>query len=383
MGVRTAAAVVPRQDEFIGQKPARKLQGRPRMIEFFAGSGLVECGLGGMFETVWANDICTKKANVYTANHGPEVFHLGDIQDIDGSGIPAAHLSWASFPCQDLSLAGLTSGIEAERSGLVWQWLRILDGMPVRPKVLVAENVVGLVSTAGGKNYRQLHLALQERGYRVGAVLLNAKHFVPQSRPRIFVVAIADDIDIPEDLIDNSPNWLHNDAIIRVSKGLPGWVWWRMPHPMPRRISLASIIEWDAPADSAAVTERNLSMMPEAHRNKLLAASDDDTVVATGYKRTRMGKQVLEVRFDGIAGCLRTPEGGSSRQMLIMKRGGTISTRLLTVRETARLMGASEDFVIPGGYNDGYKAMGDAVAAPVAEYLGRQLLLQLTEAAYE
>ena len=353
------------------------------MIEFFAGSGLVDCGLKEMFETVWSNDICAKKAKVYTANHSGEPFHIGDIQEINGRWIPPANLSWASFPCQDLSLAGLTSGIEAERSGLVWQWLRILDEMQERPKVLVAENVVGLVSTAGGENYRLLHLALQERGYRVGAILLNAKHFVPQSRPRIFVVAIADDVEIPEHMIDDSPNWLHSEAIVRVSKGLPGWVWWKMPHPAPRRTSLASVIERGAPTDPESVVERNLRMMAENHRKKLLEASDNETVVATGYKRTRLGKQVLEVRFDGIAGCLRTPEGGSSRQLLIMKRGGKISTRLLTVRETARLMGAPEAFIIPGGYNDGYKAMGDAVAAPVAAYLGRHLLRQLTEAAYE
>ena len=123
-------------------------------------------------------------------------------------------------------------------------------------------------------------------------------------------------------------------------------------------------------------------MMAEKHRKKLLDVSDDEIFVATGYKRTRAGNQVLEVRFDGLAGCLRTPEGGSSRQLLIMKRYGKISTRLLTVRETARLMGAPEEFVIPGGYNDGYKAMGDAVAAPVAEYLGQHLLRKLTAAAY-
>jgi len=383
MGVRTAVAIVPKYDERIDKKTARACQNRPRMIEFFAGSGLVDYGLGEMFETVWANDICEKKAKVYTANHAPKPFHIGDIQQVDGKSIPPAQISWASFPCQDLSLAGLTSGIEAERSGLVWQWLRILDEMSERPKVLVAENVVGLISTAGGKNYRLLHLALQARGYRVGAVLLNAKHFVPQSRPRIFVVAIADDIEIPEELIDNAPNWLHSDAIKRVSLGMPGWIWWNMPHPAPRRISLTSIVEWDAPADPEVVMERNLNMMPEKHRQKLMDIPDNETFVATGYKRTRAGKQVLEVRFDGIAGCLRTPEGGSSRQMLIMKRQGKISMRLLTVRETARLMGAPEEFIIPGGYNEGYKAMGDAVAAPVAEYLGRNLLKKLTEAAYE
>jgi DNA (cytosine-5)-methyltransferase 1 len=353
------------------------------MIEFFAGSGLVDCGLGEWFETVWANDICAKKANVYTANHGFRVFHLGDIQDMTGSRIPAAQLSWASFPCQDLSLAGLTNGIEAERSGLVWQWLRVLDEMAVRPNVLVAENVVGLVAAADGKNYRQLHLALQARGYRVGAVLLNASCFVPQSRPRIFVVAVADDVSIPAELVDASPNWLHNDAIARVARDLPGWVWWRMPPPPPRQVALADVIEWDAPSDPEPVVAKNLAMMAERHRNKLLSVADDEIVVATGYKRTRAGKQVLEARFDGIAGCLRTPEGGSSRQLLILKRQGKISTRLLTVRETARLMGAPEGFILPGGYNDGYKAMGDAVAAPVAEYLGRHLLRRLTEAAYD
>ena len=382
MGVRTAAATISKYDERVDQKAAGA-QDRPRMIEFFAGSGLVDCGLHEMFDTVWANDICAKKARVYTANHAGDNFHIEDIQKINGRWIPRAHLSWASFPCQDLSLAGLVNGIEAERSGLVWQWLRVLDEMTERPKVLVAENVVGLISTEGGKNYRLLHHALQERGYRVGAVLLNAKHFVPQSRPRIFVVAIADNVEIPDSLVDDSPNWLHSDAIKRVSKGLPGWVWWRMPHPSPRRISLANVIEWDVPSDPEPAVERNLNMMTEKQRRLLLEAPDNATIVATGYKRTRMGKQVLEVRFDGIAGCLRTPEGGSSRQLLITKRNGKISIRLLTVRETARLMGAPESFEIPGGYNDGYKAMGDAVAAPVAEYLGRHLLSKLTEAAYE
>jgi len=353
------------------------------MIEFFAGSGLVAFGLKGIFESVWANDICAKKAGVYAANHDSEHFHLGDIRKINGRFMPSAQMSWASFPCQDLSLAGLVNGIEAERSGLVWQWLRVLDEMAERPKILVAENVVGLISSAGGDNYRLLHHALYQRGYKVGAMLINAKHFVPQSRPRVFVVAVSNDTEIPADLMDESANWLHNDTIKRVSRDLPGWVWWRMPLPASRQTSLMDIIEWDVPTDSDAALKKNLKIMAEKHRARLLAAPDNETVVATGYKRTRNGKQVLEVRFDGIAGCLRTPEGGSSRQLLIIKQNGKISTRLLTVREAARLMGAPETFQIPGGYNDGYKAMGDAVAAPVAEYLGRQLLLKLTEAAYE
>lgn len=129
-----------------------------------------------MFAPVWANDISEQKAAVYEANFGCERFVLDDIKNIKGADLPFAHLSWASFPCQDLSLAGSIGGIHASRSGLVWEWLRVLDEMDDKPKILLLENVAGLLSTNGGDNYRVLHLALVERGYRCGAVLLNAFH---------------------------------------------------------------------------------------------------------------------------------------------------------------------------------------------------------------
>jgi DNA (cytosine-5)-methyltransferase 1 len=114
-----------------------------------------------------------------------------------------------------------------------------------------------------------------------------------------------------------------------------------------------------------------------------------------GYRRTRKGQVVLELRFDGRAGCLRTPRGGSSRQLLVIKErlapsdsAGSpqpasgapsvkLHTRLLTVKEAAALMGAPPDYQVPGSYNDGYKAMGDAVAVPVARFLGERLLVPL------
>lgn len=160
------------------------------MHEFFAGSGLVAYGLKGMFAPVWANDISEQKAAVYEANFGNNHFKLGDIKDVKGNELPFAHLSWASFPCQDLSLAGSIGGIHAERSGLVWEWLRVLDEMGQKPKILLLENVAGLLSTHNGDNYRVLHMALVERGYDCGAIMLNASYFVPQSRPRVFIIAV-------------------------------------------------------------------------------------------------------------------------------------------------------------------------------------------------
>ena len=126
------------------------------MHEFFAGSGLVAYGLRGMFRPVWSNDISEKKAEVYHANLESKHFVLEDIKNISGAGLPYAQLSWASFPCQDLSLAGSLGGIHAKRSGLIWEWLRILRELPQQPSLLLIENVAGLLSTNGGDNYKKL-----------------------------------------------------------------------------------------------------------------------------------------------------------------------------------------------------------------------------------
>ena len=127
---------------------------------------------------------------------------------------------------------------------------------------------------------------------------------------------------------------------------MPAWVWWNTKKPSCCKKSLCDIV------DSEVVYNKDdvLRLIPETHRQKL---DSFDTMYATGYRRTRNGVQKLELRFDGIAGCLRTPEGGSSKQFLIVKKDGEIHARLLTVREVARLMGAPDNFDLPGSYNDG------------------------------
>lgn len=365
------------------KKAKQKETASAKFLEFFAGSGLVAQGLSGYFQPAWANDICAKKAAVYTANHGAEHFYLGSISDVNGADLPEAPLAWASFPCQDLSLAGLTGGIHAARSGLVWEWLRIIDEMPSRPPVLVAENVAGLVSVAGGEHYRALHQALAERGYVAGAMLIDAARWVPQSRQRVFIVAVNAESAIPPELVSQSPNWLHPEAICKAAGGLDDWVWWSMPEPPLRKQNLSDVIEWDAPFAAPETEARNLELISLRHRKILEQLPDAKPFAAPGYKRTRNGKQVLELRFDNLSGCLRTPEGGSSRQVIVIKQNGQLHSRLLTVREAARLMGVPEAYKIPGSYNDGYKAMGDAVAVPVAAWLAKNLLLPLVKAAHD
>jgi DNA (cytosine-5)-methyltransferase 1 len=342
-------------------------------LDFFAGSGLVSLALADFFETVWANDICAKKAQVYIANHGKQQFVLGAIENVSGRTLPDTTLSWGSFPCQDLSLAGSMHGLKGSRSSLVWQWLRVMDELRVKPPIAVAENVVGLVSSAGGENYRKVHEALSKRNYHVGAVMLDAAHWVPQSRKRIFVIAVDKHLDITP-FVSDGPLWCHPAPIRRVSSIVEQWVWWKLPLPQSKPPKLESIVEFDAPCDSGEKRDYLLSMIPEKHLEAVRLFAKKGRHVFPAYKRTRNRRQVLELRFDGLAGCLRTPEGGSSRQVLVIAEDGVLKTRLLTVRETARLMGAPEDYKLPGSYNDGYKAMGDAVAVPVARFLAENLL---------
>lgn len=348
----------------------------PTCLDFFAGSGLVAEGLKGFFRTVWANDVCEKKARVFCANHDGSVFHRGPVENVRGRDIPSATLSWGSFPCQDLSLAGNMAGLSSSRSGLVWQWLRVMDELSPRPPLAVAENVVGLVSAAKGAHYRRLHDALTERGYRVGAVVVDASHWVPQSRKRIFVIAV--DAGIPtKEFEAGQPVWCHPPALVRAAEGLDNPVWWNLPAPAARTAALEDLIDRHAPCDEPKKRDRLLDLVPERHREKMTKSVQRGRRVFPGYKRIRHGRQVLELRFDGVAGCLRTPQGGSSRQFLVIEENGAFKTRLLTVREAAVLMGAPENYRLPGTYNDGYRAMGDAVAVPVTRFLAETLLFPL------
>lgn len=350
----------------------------PRFIDFFAGSGLVTEGVKHACTPVWANDICSKKAAIYTANHGSGHFHLGPIEQVRGHGIPHGDIVWASFPCQDLSLAGKMAGLGASRSGLFWEWLRVLDEMPVKPIVIALENVVGLLSSNGGKDFRLLCQALRERSYRIGSMLLNARHWVPQSRPRVFIVAVQDHLDTTS-LEDSGPNWLHPEPVSKAMASLDDNVYWSMPRPENRSTKLVDLIDWDAPVFDEERTRSLLAIISPRHLELLTKLPRNCRVAFPGYRRTRHGKQVLELRFDDLSGCLRTAEGGSSRQFLILHDEGDLSARLITSREAASLMGAPEQYRLSSSYNESYSAMGDAVVAPVVKHLVDHLFIPLTQ----
>ena len=96
------------------------------------------------------------------------------------------------------------------------------------------------------------------------------------------------------------------------------------------------------------------------------------------YKRTRLNDngakvQRAEIRFDDVSGCLRTPAGGSSRQVIVVVDGLKVRSRLISARETARLMGLKDDYKLPKNYNEAYHLTGDGVAVDVVRHLAKHI----------
>lgn len=355
---------------------------------------MVRLGLGPSWKCAFANDICLKKARAYRAAFGPSPeLKVADVGMLTTKDLPALpDLVWASFPCQDLSLAGNGAGLGGERSGTFRPFWRLVDSMVAEgraPKIVVLENVTGTLTSHSGRDFTTIVRALQETGYRVGALVINADRFLPQSRPRLFFVGLHGHISIPRNLTSGAPSppW-HSKSLVRAYESLPEnlarkWVWWILPTPTETVPTLASLIQ-DHPTgvvwNSASETRRLFSLMQATHRKKVLdALRSDGFHVGTIYKRTRADRngvmtQRAEVRFDGISGCLRTPVGGSSRQTVIIVNKGHIRTRLLSTREAARLMGVPDSYPLPIGYNDAYHVFGDGVAVPVVSWLESHLL---------
>ena len=360
-----------------------------RFLEFFAGGGMARAGLGPAWRCVFANDFDSKKGQAYAENWSGEGLVIDDIRNIAPAELPAADLAWGSFPCQDLSLAGGGAGLRGDRSGTFWPFMSLLQSLQEQdrhPTVVAIENVVGTLTSHGGKDFTAIIEAMIGLGYRPGAFVADAALFVPQSRPRLFVVAVrADRVATGEQSGPQAP-W-HTKALQRAFDSLTDsqkktWVWWHMPTPPKRQIRFADIIE-DNPASVKWHTKQEtrslLSMMSEINLAKVQTAQAAGVrMVGTIYKRTRWQQGVkvqrAEIRFDDIAGCLRTPAGGSSRQLIMVVEGERIRSRLISTRETARLMGLPDTYRLPDRYNDAYHLTGDGVAVPVVRHIAKHII---------
>ena len=379
--------------------------------EFFAGVGLVREGLQSHeWECVWANDISPDKRDTYVQNYNEEHFHLGDIWDIANnvSVVPDnVFLYTASFPCTDLSVAGERKGLAGAESGTLKAFLQILSEKKfaaAAPQVVMLENVKGFLTSHKGKDVAFTVDSLNKLGYVVDIIELDAVSFTPQSRPRVFLIAVEKSLaqecmQVKEKYSFGDSWWInfHKNPKLRSNKvkniiqANPNlcWALFDVQQPENDVPDLSSIIQTDIPNGSKLwwnETRQNhlFSQMSQLHQNKLHTIVEGEMYsYGTVYRRMRKGKSMAELRTDGKAGCLRTPKGGSSKQILIRAGFGRWDVRLLTPREYARLQGVRDTFILPVNANKGYFAMGDAVCVPAIQYISEHILLpvyrQLTD----
>ena len=353
--------------------------------DFFAGGGMASVGLGAGWSCLLANDIDPMKSDVYRANHPGHNFLQGDIGALSCNDLPGvADLAWASFPCQDLSLAGAGRGLSGARSGVFWSFERLMaqlvdDGRA--PRLVALENVPGLMSSHGGRDLETAASAIAALGYHIAMFTLDASHFTPQSRRRLFLIGIRNDLSAPVIRATPAPR---DDAEARAARRLRNrlgtdFIDIRPPEPAPREMDLVDLVDWAAPCAEGARTAALIDLMSDVHRGRVdERRHGGDRHVGAVYRRTRRNQdgvrvQRAEVRFDGLAGCLRTPAGGSSRQTLILIDGGDVRSRLLTAGEAGALMGLPDSYILPARYNDAYKLCGDGVCVPVVRYIAETI----------
>lgn len=263
----------------------------------------------------------------YEANFGETP--AGDISKISSDEIPQHDLILAGFPCQPFSHAGLRKGFDDTRGTLFFDIARIADSR--KPKVLLLENVRGFLTHDGGRTFAVVRRVLDEMGYQVFHKVLNARDFgLPQSRPRLFIVAIRRELEIT----------------------LP----FEFPTPPQNEVRLGSILE--ASVDPKYTISDRLWIGHQRRKRDHLEKGNGFgfNIFHSDSPHTR----TLSARYY---------KDGS--EILIHQDGA--NPRKLTPREAARLQGFPDSFLIPVSDAQAYKEFGNSVPIPVIRAIAQKL----------
>ncbi|MEU6715017.1 DNA cytosine methyltransferase [Nonomuraea sp. NPDC046802] len=357
-----------------------------RVAEFFAGIGLVRMGLerGGL-KVVWANDMDPQKAEMYRGHFRDRNDHylVDDIAEVRSDHLPSGlSMAWASFPCIDVSLAGNRGGLNGQHTGTFWGFIKIMKDLGEdRPPVVALENVTGLATSHQGQDLFDTVKALNDLGYSVDVLVIDARHFVPQSRPRLFIVGALqppEDEPMPHDPLRPSrlqPIFAPESGLTTHRAALPS------PGPL-LTTGLGNYVEvlpdddpqwWDTDRTQAFLK----SLSPVQERRLAALRRIPGRHYRTAYRRTRGGVPMWEIRADEVAGCLRTARGGSSKQALVQIEQHDVKVRWMTGREYAHLMGARGYRLEGLRRNQEIFGFGDAVCVDVVAWLAEHYLTPL------
>ncbi|PQO39421.1 DNA (cytosine-5-)-methyltransferase [Blastopirellula marina] len=364
--------------------------------EFFSGIGLVRMGLedaSSRWKCSFANDFDPVKCEIYRnhfARKSDELMEC-DVNALQIQRVPVVDLATASFPCTDLSLAGSRMGLHSGQSSAFWGFARLLESMTTRnrPRLIMLENVTGLLNSHGGEDLRTLLRSINSLGYSVDPFILDAKWFVPQSRPRLFIVCAKKSFS--RNLlrlyrrVEVGP--LRSKQLAEFISQTSGDIEYRgpqLPQPEVSNAMLPSVIE-DPPDEHKDWwnTDRRdylYDQMFERHQSwvqEFIGSSHYH--YATAFRRVRpqpdgSKRSMAELRTDGIAGCLRTPKGGSGRQILVRAGKGKLAVRLVSPRECAALMGARGYNLDGVSASNAYFAFGDGVCVDAIRWISKNYL---------
>jgi DNA (cytosine-5)-methyltransferase 1 len=359
------------------------------IAEYFAGIGLVHMGLRPHgWEVLFATDISPRKYELYQVFF-PETapfYILTDVFDIVPSHLPQTTLATCSFPCTDISLAGKMQGmVNGRHSGAFRGFLDILKAQDkTAPPLLLLENVPGWLHS--GHDFPLTVRNLNALGYACDVFALNARHFVPQSRLRIFLVGVRcpGSPAAPERILARPRALLPPALRHAIQSNLHlSWYCHDLPAPPPLRSAGLSDLLEPLPEDDPrwwppAKIQRHMNLLSPLHLSRIQTLLHQDYVThRTFFRRERHGRQCVEIRNDDLAGCLRTVSGGSARQFLVQAGKGTLRMRALTPREYARLQGVPDTYPLPVPERQALSALGDAVCVPAVSWIAQHILTPL------
>ena len=307
------------------------------------------------------------------------------------------HWRRARFPVSTCRWRGTSVGWKANtpaRFGVFTEYCVNRERKP--PPIILLENVGGWLSSNKGQDFYAVAEALNELGYTCDAFTLNARCFVPQSRPRVFMVGI-NEIHSP-DGYDRKTAARY--PLFRSERLLPArlrrlirdndcirWAHLDIPEPpLYKNRGFSDGVVEELFSDDPRwwpreKVEKHLAMMPPLHLDMVQdLAKRKRWTAKTFYRRRRSTGQKAEVRSDDIAGCLRTAVGGSGIQFLVSAGNGSIRMRTLIPREYARLQGVPDSFpIVANTERQSLNAFGDAVCVPVVSWIARNVLEPLVE----
>lgn len=339
-----------------------ELNNSPRLISLFSGCGGLDLGFEKAgFERVWANDFDSDAQAVYALNLGE--IDGRDILSIDEDEIPDGDILTAGFPCQPFSNAGNRKGVHDSRGMLYKECLRIIKSK--MPKVIVFENVKGLLSTkyVDGRNLVEVIIEdlsiIGDIGYNVEHRLMNAADYgVPQNRQRVFFVGVRKDLGVsfsfPEKQEKES---LTLRYVLDMPEDLPNQVDWVLS---PQSLEMITCIpeggSWkDVPYDRLA---------PRFQRIR------DD------MKKYRSPNFYRRFSRDEICGTITASAQPENCGIV-----HPTQNRRYTIREIARIQTFPDDFMFiddtPKDVTAMYKVIGNAVPVVLAQNIAAAIMAQV------